>query len=411
MLRAVDWRAYLLRQLGAVSERCSRDAERQVDIAFALYAPLACGDEFLNMLYAKRHLLAYLIARYASAVDYYHSRTVDIGRYKRESESRSLDQSTSASQSSRRADTVAQSREDSFSRHETRSTSQDYQFGRSRSRQESESRDAGYGESASRSFSESREQSQASEDGRSQSQSTGFVTNWDTTCSLFTSHDSTRSNVQPFYVENRSLSGGSEYMRGRGAQSRQDVERANARSQYFARAQDSSFDTSESFSFFNNVADNRSLTTTVSVGSGRGVTESDSQQRDSGRGYGIAESRSTTQHSSRTQGRGEGESRMDSHGVTTSRHDVTAQDLSDIAKHLTAMYDANERDIEEYVRARNRMLFAQRYIERYMDGLCVPDDPRPYSARGDVHDYARENTAFGVSPARRSYAHVCVSAW
>lgn len=382
----VDWRAYLLRQLSAVSGRCASDAESQVDIAFAVYAPLACGDEFLNMLYAKRHLLSFLVARYSSAVDFYSSRTNDVGRYLRQSESRSYDQSTTAAQSSRRADTVAQSREDSTARSETQSVSQDYQYGRSRARQEADSRDVGRGENASRSQGQSSEDASAREDGQGQSTGFGFVTNWDTGCQLFTSYDSTRTTIQPFFQNQRTATGSSEHVDSRSAQNRQDVDRSQARSDYQARSRESSFDSSESYSVFTAAADNRSYSAAVSVGSGRGFTNSDTTQRDRGRGYGIAESRSTTQNSSRTQGEGRAEAKMDSTGTSFSRHDVTAQDLSDISKHLTMMMDANEKDLNEYISSRQRMLFIAAYLQRYAEWGCLLDDGRPYSIRGDAFD-------------------------
>lgn len=361
-----SWREYILAQLENIVN-CDDAINQQLDVAFLVYAPLACGDEFLQALYAKRHLLGYLIAVYASRVDYYQSFTTDVGRYKREAEGFSNDFSVLTAQSSRRADTTAISREDSFSNTDMELTSQDYNYARNRSEQRTTADDTGYGENRAQARSRGVEDSSSQEDGTSRSDSTGYATNWDTACSLFSGYDSTRTQAQLFYSETRSTSGNSEFLRSRGTQFRQDVDSSRNRTLFTARSSDTTEDTSESYSYFNEVADTIATSGSSTNSVGRGFTDSTTRQRDRGNGFGIAESRSTTQNSSSSFGRGESQSQMDSEGRGYSKHDVTAQDLSDIAKHLTMLYDLNEQDIQHYIAARNKMLFIGGYLERYAE--------------------------------------------
>lgn len=381
---AVDWRDYILRQLQNVVSCDDEETQRQLDMAFLVYKPLACNDEFLLSLYAKRHVLAYLIALYASKVDYYQSFTKDTGRYKREAEGNSRDFSIITAQSSRKADTVSTSREDTFSNHDTELRSEDYSYSRNRSEQRTTGDDTGYGENRSRSRSQGNELSTSQEDGRSETRSQGYTTNYDTSCSLFSGYELTQSEAPFFYSEVRSASGNSEFLRSRASQFRQEYDISRNRTQFSATSRDVTEDTSESYSYFNENADTISSSGASTNSVGRGFTDSSTRQRDRGFGFGIAESRSTTQNSSVSYGRGESQSQMDSEGRAYSKHDVNAQDLSDIAQHLTMMYDLNEQDIKVYIGARNKMLFINGYLNRYAD--AAPCIRYPYAVKLLQHD-------------------------
>jgi hypothetical protein len=385
----VDWREYLLRQLGAIAPCVRNDASCQIDLAFALYAPFACNDAFLAMLYAKRHLLSYLIALYSSRVNYYDARSTDTGTFKRDARSQANDQTVSVSQSTRQAASLGRSAETSQGRSESATTSNDYNLSRSVTAQQSESDDVGRGENESRSVGRSRENSSSQEDGSSLSVSSSYAGDWDITCQFYLSQDSTRSNTQPFVVISRSYSGGSEWMNSRAARYRDDTANSRSRDLYTSVSRDESQDTSQSYSFYNAQQDSRAYSSASSVTVGRGQTDSDSRQRDRGFAWNIAESRSTTKSSGTTTGRGRSESQSESDGVTVSRSLITSEDLSDIARHLIRMMDNNERDIAEYLNARNRMIFAWDYIKRYVEApllmreRCAHLKYRPFLVKGD----------------------------
>lgn len=380
----VRWRDYILAQIAPLTLDCSQEAAEQFDVGYALYAFLACGDEFLNALYAKRHLLTYLIARYASKVDYYTSFTRDIGRYLRESKSESQDFSTSTSQSSRRADTVALSREDSTSESRSALFSQDYTTARSASEQRTTADDTGFGETVARSEGRSEEQSRSQEDGSSRSASGAAASSAESSCAMHTSYDVARANLSLASI-NTSLSGGSEHLEGRSFTNRSDADESSSRVDFQARASETSEDFATSQSYFNDNSDSISNSNSASASASAGFTDSDTTQRDRGQGFGISESRSTTQNSGITYGRGESESEMDSIGVSVSRHEVNAQDLSDIAQHLAMMYELNEQDIASYIAARNKMKFLASYLQRYADPLiCVGRVFEPRVLKHDV---------------------------
>lgn len=382
VLPRVDWREYLLAQFGALHQCAREDAEEQIDFAFCLYAPLACGDEFLQMLYARLHLISYLVAKYASKVDFYQSRTTDIGHYRRDAKSQATDQTRSVSQSSRRSDSLARSQEDSTARHETETRSADYALSRSRSQQETESDDVGRGETRSDSRGSSREESSAREDGTSFSISNTSYGDWNVDCSISQSYDSSRSNAFLFYATTHSLSGASEYLRNQASRFRRESENSRSRSDYSALATGSSEDASTSLSWFNAQADARSYTASSSINEARGETDVTMTQRDQGRGWGISESRARAQGSGQMTARSRSDAESDSEGRSSSQHIVTAQDLSDIAKHLLMMHEHAERALNEYVKSRNQMLFAQDYIRRYVEPMgCVIW--RPYTVRED----------------------------
>ncbi len=381
-LPRVDWRDYLLAQFEALHQCAREDAEEQIDFAFCLYAPLACGDEFLQMLYAKLHLISYLVAKYASKVDYYRSRSNDASNYRRDAKSEANEQSRSVTQSTRRSDSLARSREDSNARHETETTSRDYSLSRARSQQETESDDVGRGETRSDSRGVSREQSSAQEDGTSFSIANTSYGDWDIGCSLAQSYDTSNSRAVLVYAQTRTVSGSSEYLRNRASRFRRESENARSRSDYSALATGTSEDASTSLSWFNAQADGRSYTAASSINEARGETDVTMSQRDAGRGWGISESRSRSQGSGQMSSRSRSEAVSDNEGRSVMQSIITAQDLSDISKHLLVMHEHAQRDLDEYVRARNRMLFIADYIARYVEPMgCAVW--RPYTMQSD----------------------------
>ena len=363
----VNWREYVLDQLSLV-DGCVRDIlSEHIRTAFCIFAPLACGDEFLNALYAKRYLLSVLIAQFTSAVDYYTSKARDIGRYKRETRSRSDMQAESVAQSSRRADTVAISREDSFNRSEARSVSQDYSASQSAGNQSTVMDDIGSGASRSLALGTQLERGNTSEDASSRSDSSGRNTNVDSFASYSFGAGGTVSQTALFQITSSSAEGQSEFFcsnqRGRGSQ----FETGSSRGIYTTSSLDQDEATATSFSYFNELMDIISQQNFASSGLSRGATDSTTTQRDEGRGFGIAESRSTTQQSSRYDMKSDSEMESEIEGKTVMNQEVFAKDLSDIVRHLHWMYDNNEADIKEYVASRNRMIFINDYLQRFAE--------------------------------------------
>jgi hypothetical protein len=363
----VDWREYVLEQLGLV-DPCARDIlADHIDIAFCLFAHLACGDEFLNSLYAKRYLLSVLIARFTSAVDYYVSQARDIGRYLRTTESESNAQSESAAQSSRRADTTATSREDSFARSEARSYSEDYTVGQSSSSQSTVADDIGSGASQSTARGQQSERSDTADDSTSASDGRSRTTGFDVSAALSTGHSGGRSTAEFFSVTTTSFDGSSDGLSEASSTQSASNEAGYTVGNYLSESSESDSANASSFSYFNELSDSVSQSNSASSLTGRGQTDAESIQRDNSRGFGIAESRSTTQQSMRYDAESEAQSRTDIEGTTTTNQEVFAKDLSDITKHLHWMYDNNERDIQAYVAARNKMIFASAFLQRTVE--------------------------------------------
>lgn len=381
-----DWREYILRQLGLVDPCAVQTLQDQVDIAFAIYAYLACGDPFLNALYAKRYLLSILIARFTAAVNYYVSQSRDIGRYLRESKSESNAQSEAVSQSSRRADTTATSREDSFARSEARSASQDYTVGQSSSAQSTVADDTGSGASQSQARGSQSEQTDTSDDSNSASDGRSQSVGFDVSAGLSTGHSGARSTAEFFTVTTTSFDGSSEGLNEASSSQTSSRESGYTLGNYLSESSESDRSNASSFSFFNELSDSVTQSTSASSSTGRGETDSESTQRDNNRGFGIAESRSTTQQSSRYDAQASSESATDIYGATNSYHEVFAKDLSDLVRHLQFMYDNNESDIRAYVAARNKMIFANDMILRKSEpDVCIFT---PAMIKILQHDYA-----------------------
>ena len=363
----VNWRDYVLDQLSLV-DGCARDSlAEHIRTAFCIFAPLACSDEFLNALYAKRYLLSVLIAQFTSAVDYYTSRAKDIGRYKRETRSRSDMQAESAAQSSRRADTTATSREDSFNRSEARSVSQDYSASNSFGNQSTVADDIGSGASQSRARGTQIERGNTREDASSNSISNSRGLNVESFASYTFGASGAKSRTGLFEVVTNSTEGSSEFFCNRQIGSNSSTDFGTSRGTYTMSSLERDESRATSFSYFNELMDSISRQDFASSGIARGASDSTSTQRDEGRGFGIAESRSTTQSSSRYDMESEAEMESTIRGTTTMNQEVFAKDLSDIVKHLHWMYDNNERDIEEYLASRNRMIFVNGYLQRFAD--------------------------------------------
>jgi len=361
----IDWRDYVLDQLSLV-DGCVRDTlNEHIRAAFCIFAPLACSDEFLNALYAKRYLLSVLIAQFTSAVDYYTSKAKDIGRYKRETKSRSDMQAESAAQSSRRADTTATSREDSYNRSEARSVSQDYSASQSAGNQSTVMDDIGRGESRSLAVGSQLERGNTSEDSQSRSDSFASNRNVDSFASYSFGAGGSVSQTGLFQISTNSSEGSSEFFCSRQIGRGLSNDTGFSRGTYTMSSLDRDETTATSFSYFNELMDSVSQQSFASSGLSRGASDSTTTQRDEGRGFGIAESRSTTQQSSRYDMQSESEMESEVEGKTVMNQEVFAKDLSDIVRHLHWMYDNNERDIAEYVASRNRMIFINGYLQRF----------------------------------------------
>lgn len=359
----IDWREYVARQLGLV-DSCVVDAIRdQFEIAFSLFAHLACGDEFLNSLYAKRYLLGFLIARFTSAVDFYVSQSRDIGRYRRDSKSQSDMQSESATQSSRKADTIALSREDSFARSEASSTSEDFTTSQSSSAQSVVADDTGSGASQSQARGSQSERSDSADDSTSEDRGRSQTVGYDTEGHLTTGHSGAKGTAEFFFSATQSADGVSDSHLGASSMFTAGDESGYTVGNFLGTSSESDRHSATSSSYFNALSDSVSQSNSASSSVSRGFSDAQSTQRDEGRGFGISESRSTTQQSSRYDMQSDSESETDIEGVTSMKQEVFAKDLSDIVSHLQRMYENNELDIAHYIASRNKMLFMQRAIQ------------------------------------------------
>ena len=359
----INWRDYVARQLGLV-DACVLDAIRdQFEIAFSLFAHLACGDEFLNALYARRYLLGYLIARFASSVDFYLSQSRDIGRYQRQSRSASDMQSEGVNQSSRKSDTTSISREDSFARSEANSASEDYTTSQSASSQSVVSDDVGSGASVSQARGTQSERSDSADDSTSEDRGRSQTVGYDTEGHLTTGHSGAKGTAEFFYSATQSADGVSDSHVGSSSMFTAGDESGYTVGNFLGTSSESDRHSASASSYFNAQADSVSRSNSASSSVSRGFSDSQSSQRDEGRGFGISESRSSSQQSSRYDMESDSESFTDSTGVTSMRQEVFAKDLSDIVLHLKNMYNNNEIDIAHYIASRNKMLFAKKMLQ------------------------------------------------
>ncbi len=345
--------------------------EGKIDDAFRIYRWLACQDDFLNYLLARRHLLQVIYAHFLSDVDYYRSITRDRGYYDREQTARSQAQSVNVSNAASRSDSVGRSRSDATQNGESLTTSESSNVAQDTSRGESQMDDVGYGGTRALTFGFARATRRVAELGGSRSLSQGFSERSGAFCNHYVAHQHGTGRVDFFYSRSITLNGSSEMQREtqRGQSDRRSATRALSRysAQGVSVAQ-SDTPANENFNFTREVMDSRSENRSDGSLVGRSYTNSDSYERGRGTSWSLNEARGKSVTSSKGDAKSESESKMDSSGSTTSTHHVFAESLSQLAKHVMQLIENNEQLIEKRKKDTRNNLFAAEYLRR-----CAPD--------------------------------------